>query len=125
MFAKPLLFVVVALGCAPSFANCLVMGDSHSGGISTESSTFINQCNITVSYTYCVESRQDGPFSCRQQKFGSGGVAPGGRDAFSIMGAEGAPFRVYWAECEATPQNRHPMAVNGRFEGNRVVAKCG
>jgi hypothetical protein len=41
------------------------------------------------------------------------------------MRNRGGQFRVYWYECQATPNNRMPMAVHGRFDGVKVVAKCG
>jgi hypothetical protein len=118
--------LAAALGllCTSSFAACLSMGESHTGGISTESSVFINRCNVNVAYTYCVDSQGGGPFSCREQKFGSGSVRAGARDGFSIMRANSGPFRVYWSECQATPQNKTPMAVRGRFNGNNVEAVC-
>lgn len=125
MLPNWVLFAGLVLCASSSHASCLSLGPSHTGGISTESSVLINSCNVKIGYTYCVDSPGGGPFSCRDQKFGSGAVQGGGRSAISIMRNRGGAFRVYWYECQATPKNQYPMAVHGRFDGMRVMAKCG
>lgn len=122
---KWLIFAGFVLFGGASYASCLSLGASNTGGISTESSVLINSCNVKIGYTYCVDSPGGGPFSCRDQKFGSGTVRGGGRSAISIMRNRGGQFRVYWYECQATPKNQYPMAVHGRFDGMGVTAKCG
>lgn len=105
-------------------ATCLEQGPSHTGGISTESSSFINHCNSHVAFTFCIEgSDPNGLFECRRQRFGAGSVAPGRREAFSIMGAEGRPYRIHWVECEsAVAYGSIPMRQ--RFTGQTIKAEC-
>jgi hypothetical protein len=59
----------------------------------------------------------------RETKFGSGDVGPHERVSFSTAGA-GSRWRIVWFECVATAAKPYPMAVNGHFDGNQVIARC-
>lgn len=105
-------------------ATCLEHGPSNTGGISTESSSFFNHCNTHVAFTYCIEGYdKDGLFECSRQKFGAGSVAPNRREVFSIMGAEGRRYRIYWVECESDVAHAS-FPLKARFTGNGIRAEC-
>ena len=115
--------LAVGLGMSkPAYAQqrCLSLGHVH-GGVDT--STFHNSCNVRVGYSFCVDSPNGGgSFSCRAQKMGGGWVAPGGSDAFSVLGAD-RPVMVYWHECHGKNANDYPMA-HARWDGSRMTGDC-
>jgi len=105
-------------------AGCLQMNGIHSGGISTESSSFTNNCPVTVGYSYCIESSEGGPLNCNQQKFGSGTVPPGQREIISVMHNGNSNFRLKWIECQSKNGVKFPIPVNPTFDGLNIQAQC-
>ena len=109
----------------PNEAGCKVeLGDAVTGALSTESAILTNHCPVAVGYSYCVKSENGGgAFSCDGQKFGSGWMRGGGREAISVALAS-TPFEVHWVYCLATPTNSQPLAVNARWDGQKVSFDC-
>ncbi|MFZ4604730.1 MAG: hypothetical protein ACOYM5_00605 [Caulobacter sp.] len=102
----------------------LDMSDASTGVLSTESASLTNHCPVAVGYAYCVKSDNGGgAFSCDGQKFGSGWISAGGRDAISVALAS-SPFEVHWGYCLAKPGDTQPLAVNPHWDGKQVNVTC-
>lgn len=108
-------------------SQCLrLSGEAFRGTLSTESTSFINDCNYRIAFTYCVTSANGGgAFSCRDTKFGSDSVAPRGKQGISIMSSGDGSLKIHWLEChKPSDPNGYAYAKATSFDGQKLHGEC-